>query len=317
MSVPGPAYEPPGRPTPPKRPALIPRAVAGIAAAVEPIAARALGLPRIAMAHAVVRRYSTAGGPVLARGLAFVALFALVPAVLVILAIVGAFVADPVVRAEIEDVLAAQLPPLAPVLAEGLAGFAGLAPATGLVGALLLTWSASSLVRALDEAFRVVFADDREGRSPIRGAVAVVAVACGTLAVAVVLVLLTLPATVGLAIGVPGSLARGAGSLAGVTGLVALSYRFVPRPRPAWQVVWSPAVATGVAIFLLTALFGILGPLLFGWAQLYGAFGALFLGLVWLGSATQVLLLGAAWVAERDRRVHGAEPGQREGAPGR
>ena len=99
------------------------------------------------------------------------------------------------------------------------------------------------------------------------------------------------------------------------TGLVALAYRFVPRPRPGWRMLGLPALMTGLAIFLLTSLFAFLGPLLFGSAQLYGAFGALFLGLIWLGNVTQILLLGAAWVAERDRRARGAPRG-RGAAPG-
>lgn len=312
MTAPGSADEPPRRPALAERPGLVKRTAARILAAVEPVVARALGVPRIAMAHAVVRRFSAASGPVLARGLAFVALFALVPAVLVILSIVGVFVADPTVRAEIAAFLATQIPLLAPVLDEALASFSGLAPATGLVGLLLLVWSASSLVRALDGAFRVVFEDDGEGRTPIRDVVALVAVASGTFGAAMVLVLVTLPGPVGEAVGVPGPLARAAGSLVGVTGLVALSYRFVPRPRPAWRVLWLPALATGLAVFGLSELFGILGPLLFGSAQLYGAFGALFLGLIWLGNVTQVLLLGAAWVAERDRRARVAR-GERSG----
>ncbi len=303
MTAPGPADESPRRPALAERPGIIQHAAARIAAAVEPVVARVLGVPRIAMAHAVVRRFSAAGGPVLARGLAFVALFALVPAVLVILSIVGLFVADLTVRAEIATFLATRIPPLAPILDQALASFSGLAPASGVVGILLLVWTASSLVRALDGAFRVVFEDDGEGRTPIRDVVALVAVASGTFAVAIVLVLVTLPGPVGDAIGVPGPGARVVGSLAGVTGLVALSYRFVPRPRPAWSALWLPALATSLVIFGLTALFGILGPLLFGSAQLYGAFGALFLGLIWLGNVTQVLLLGAAWVAERDRRA--------------
>ncbi len=72
-------------------------------------------------------------------------------------------------------------------------GFSGLAATTGIVGLVLLIWSASSLVRALDGAFRVVFEDSGEGRTPIRDVVAVAAVAGGTFAAAVVLVLVTLP----------------------------------------------------------------------------------------------------------------------------
>ncbi len=316
MTEAGPADEPPRRPALAERPGIVERAATWIAAVVEPVVARALGVPRIAMAHAVVHRFSAAGGPVLARSLAFVALFALVPAILVILSVAGVFVADLTVRAEIVALLAAQIPPLAPVLDEALASFSGLAPATGIVGLLLLAWTASSLVRALDGAFRVVFEDDGEGRTPVRDAVALVAVASGTVVIGMVLVLVTLPGPVAEAVGAPGPLGRAAGSFAGVTSLVALAYRFVPRPRPAWHALWPPALASSLTIFGLTALFGILGPLLFGSAQLYGAFGALFLGLIWLGNVTQVLLLGAAWVAERERRARALERSRSGEAPG-
>ncbi|HSW40939.1 MAG TPA: YihY/virulence factor BrkB family protein [Patescibacteria group bacterium] len=290
---------------------MIERVAARFAALVEPAVARVLGLPRIAMARAVYRRYEIASGPVLARGLAFMALFALVPAVLVILSLVGVLGADPGVKAEIVSILTAQLPPLAPVLDEALAAFAGLAPTTGIVSVLLLVWSASSVIRALDGAFRVIFEDGGETRTPVRYLVSVVAVAAGVFAAAMILVLVTFPGLAGELVGafvaVPGPLVRAAGSLAVVTCLVAVSYRFVPLPRPAWSILWPPAVATSLVIFALSQLFGIFGPLLLGMAQLYGAFGALFLGLFWLGTTTQVLLLGASWVAERDRRARQAE----------
>ncbi|HSW42564.1 MAG TPA: hypothetical protein VLM76_08660, partial [Patescibacteria group bacterium] len=99
MTAPGSAGDPPRRPVLTEQPSLIERVAARFAAFVEPAVARALGVPRIAMARAVYRRYETASGPVLARGLAFMALFALVPAVLVILSLVGVLGADPGVKA--------------------------------------------------------------------------------------------------------------------------------------------------------------------------------------------------------------------------
>jgi uncharacterized BrkB/YihY/UPF0761 family membrane protein len=74
-------------------------------------------------------------------------------------------------------------------------------------------------------------------------------------------------------------------------------------------------VVVTVTTYLLTSLFTVLGPLVFGTADLYGAFAALFLGLIWLGYVTQLLLLGAAWVAERDRRAR-APSIRNEDAPG-
>jgi membrane protein len=269
------------------------------------------------MAHAVFRRFSAASGPVLGRGLAFVALFALVPALLVVVSIAGFFIRDPALRDQVAAMVAEQIPPLAPLIGEALQGAGDLAATTGLVGLVLLIWSASGLVRALDGAFRVVFEDDGSGRSPIRDVVAVAAVAGGIFSAAFVLVLLTIPSPVGDLVGVPGPPGRAVASVAGVTLLVALAYRFVPRPRPPWRTLGLPALLVGLAIWLLTSLFAVLGPLLFGSAQLYGAFGAFFLGLIWLGNVTQLLLLGGAWVAERDRRVRDRAATGRPGeAPG-
>jgi membrane protein len=305
------------RPALEERPSLVERTAGRVVAAVEPLVGRVLGVPRIGMAHAVYMRYSASSGPVLARGLAFVALFALVPALLVVLAVAGYFVSDPAVREQIVAIVADTFPPLAPIIDEALQSASGLAATTGIVGILLLVWSASSLVRALDGAFRVVFEDSGEGRTPIRDVVAVAAVAGGTFAAAMVLVLVTLPGSIGDVVGVPSQDARSVTSLVAMISIVALAYRFVPRPRPGWRMLGLPALATGLAIYLLTSLFAILGPLLFGSAQLYGAFGALFLGMIWLGYVTQLLLLGAAWVAERDRRARARAAAGRPGeAPG-
>jgi membrane protein len=307
MTAPGSGDEPPHGPVLADRPSLFARAAARGIAVVEPLVARILGVPRIAMANAVYTRFASSSGPILARGLAFVALFAVVPAVIVILSIVGLFVSDPAVRAEIVEILTAQIPSLEPVLDEALAAFSGMAPTTGIVGLALLVWSASSLVRAVDGSFRIIFGDDGVGRTPIRDVVSVLAMAAGILAVAVILVVITLPGFIGEAIGAPGRLVRAATSYAGVTVLVALAFKLVPRPRPSWRALSLPALGTGLVIALMSELFAILAPLLFGSDQLYGAFGTLFLGLVWLGNITQILLLGAAWVAERDHRARFAE----------
>lgn len=301
----------------PEKPGLVERVVSRVVARVEPIVERVLGVPRIGMAHAVYMRFSASSGPVLARGLAFVALFALVPALLVVVSVAGLLVRDDATRDEIVQIVAQQFPPLEPLIEEVLQGAGDLAATTGVIGLVLLIWSASGLVRALDGAFRVVFEDDGAGRTPIRDVVAVASVAAGIFGAAMVLVLLTLPGPINEIIGAPSPELRSVASLATITGILALAYRFVPRPRPGWRRLALPAVAIGVAAWALTSLFAILGPLLFGSAQLYGAFGALFLGLIWLSNVTQLVLLGAAWVAERDRRARALAASLRPGeAPG-
>lgn len=269
------------------------------------------------MAHAVYLRFSSSSGPVLARGLAFVALFALVPALLVVVSVAGLLVRDEATRDQIVAIVAEQIPPLESLIEEALQSAGDLAATTGIIGLVLLIWSASGLVRALDGAFRVVFEDDGVGRTPIRDVVAVASVAAGTFGAAIVLVLLTLPGPINEILGAPSPQLRTVASFATITGLIGIAYRFVPRPRPGWRMLALPAIVVGLAIGALTSLFAVLGPLLFGSAQLYGAFGALFLGLIWLSNVTQLIVLGAAWVAERDRRARDAAASLRPGeAPG-
>lgn len=276
--------------------------VARVLGTVEPVMGRILGLPRIAMAHRVVNRYNAASSPVLARGLAFSALFALVPGLLVVLSIAGFFVRDPALRDRIAQIVAEQVPPLGPLIDEVLRDVGEAAAASGVIGLALLVWSATGVVRALDGAFRVVFADDGVGRTPIRDVVSVIVVAGGIVAAAIVLVLVVLPGPVSATLGVPGPVGQALISLLGTMALLGLSYRFAPRPRPTWRVLALPTALVSLAIWLVTSLYAVIGPLLFGSAELYGAFGALFVGLVWLGTVTQLLLLGAAWIAERDLR---------------
>lgn len=294
---------------PTEDPSALARLTGKVVARVEPAVQRVLGIPRVAAAHAVWTRYTNADGPLLARGLAFAALFALVPAILVIVSVAGFIAGNPNVRERIVAILSEQLPPLAPFIDETLGAASGVAATTGLVGLAILAWSATSVVRALDGAFRVVFEDDGRGRTPLRDVIGAVSVTVGMAAAAAILVLVSFPDPLTSQFGVVLGGARSLVAAIPVVLLVGLVYRFVPRPRPRLATLFLPAVVVGLAVFGLTSLFAILAPLVFGSAQIYGAFGALFLGLVWLAEVTQLLLLGAAWVAERaDRDRTAAAP---------
>ncbi len=82
---------------------------------------------------------------------------ALVPALLLIASIAALLVGDPETRARIVAFLAAQFPPLADVLGGALDTALANAGAFSLVGAAVLAWSASGLVRDLDDAFDIIF----------------------------------------------------------------------------------------------------------------------------------------------------------------
>lgn len=279
-----------------------------IGARVEPLAAAFLGIPRVAMAHRVWNRYGASGGPVLARGLAFTALFTLVPALVLMASIAGLVVSDPESRARIATFLAAQFPPLADVLSGALDTALAHAGAFSVIGAAVLAWSASGLVRDLDGAFALLFRASADGRTILRTVGEVVVVASAVVGLGLIVVLATIPGPLSDLLGLASLRLTAVLPLAAV---FATGFRFLPRPRPRWRDAIIPAAWVGLGASLLTASFTLAGPVLFGSADLYGAFAGAFLGLVWLSYMTQLFLVGAAWVA-----VRADERSARAGVPG-
>lgn len=275
-----------------QRPSLTRR----IRARVEPLVAALLGVPRIAMAHRVLFRYGASSGPLLARGLAFTAVFTLVPALLLIASIATLAVGDLETRARIAAFLAAQFPPLADLLSGALDTALAHAGAFSLIGAAILAWSASGLVRDLDGAFGILFREAGNGGTLLRTVGAVLVVAIAVVGLGLIVVLATVPGPLSELLGLAGLRFTSVLPLAAV---FALAFRFLPRSRPGWRDAIVPAAWVGLGASVLTGAFALAGPVLFGSADLYGAFAGIFLGLVWLSYVTQLFLLGAAWVAVR------------------
>lgn len=261
------------------------------------------------MAREVVRRYDAAGGGLLARGLAFVAMFALIPGLLVMVAIAGLFIGDAVSRDRLAGLLAGQFAPLAPLVRSAVDDALRGAPTFSVVGIALLVWSASSVVRALDVAVARVFEETPDSHGLNRLVLEVVIVAVAFVGVAMIVVLLVVPSPLTELFGARPALRATAVPTLAVA--FALAYRFLPTPRPGWRAVLWPAFWIGLAVSILTALYGGLGQLFTSSAQLFGAFAAVFVGLLWLAWVAQLFLLGAAWVRVRSqgRRLRAAAAG--------
>jgi uncharacterized BrkB/YihY/UPF0761 family membrane protein len=84
-------------------------------------------------------------------------------------------------------------------------------------------------------------------------------------------------------------------------------YLLVPVEPPHWRSALSPAAVAGVAIGLLTSLFGALAPLLVSGFTGLGVIASVFVALVWLGWVFQFLLYGAAYTRARDVQARSRE----------
>lgn len=270
-----------------------------------------LGHPIVAAARRILDRYGASGGGLLAGGLAYAALFAIVPAVILVAGVVGLVYADPAARADIVEVLVGVLPPMRELIETVLAEAAASAGAVSIIGAIVLVWGTSRFFVAFEGAMARVMGGDQP-----RGVVRTNLVSLA----AVLLMIVAIPASAALS-GVVAVLEAGealgiirlAGAalsiVLGVLPMVAtvaatiLVYRAVPRPTPAWRSAIPPGIAVGLALTLVARLFAFLAPRLIGAAALIGTLTAVFAALAWLSLSFQAILLGAAWVRDRGDRL--------------
>lgn len=263
---------------------------------------------RIQAALAVMADYNAAGGGLLAAGLAFNALFAIIPGILAVVAFLGLLIDDPVSRARTVQLLIDQFPPLqqvAQTIVDTLAQGSRVGSIIGIVG---IVWGASGFYGALEGALALLFPGSGSRgliQQRVRGVIGVLALVGMVFAVIVVN---TVIGTLSTLVVVPGfDVFRLASPLfaclAGI-GVCLLVFVVVPVRGPSVRTARGPAVVAGIGIGLLTALFGLVAPLLVHGFAALGVIASVFAALVWLNLLFQVLLYGAAWACiRRDREI--------------
>ncbi len=260
----------------------------------------------------ILNAYDAAGGGLLASGLAFTSLFAILPSILLIIAVAGVLLGDANRLAEVSARLSASFPPLAGFFEVALGGFAKGAITYSVVGLVALVWGSSRFYQSLDDAMARIFQSTRR-RDPLRRGLLGIASVAVLVTVVVGLIVVTQLAT---SLGLNGLPAVAAGAVilssalgAAVAGVAlfsvgtALIYRFVPTNPPTWRMIGAPSLVVGAFVAVFTAMFTALTPQFIGSLQIYGAFVAVFAAMIWLAFGSQALLIGAAWVHQREREV--------------
>ena len=275
--------------------------------AIETAISRLLGWRALVSARQVLQRFEAAGGGLLAGGLTYSALFALLPCLLLLSGVLGLIVGDAERRRAIVEGIGQSLPPLSGLVDASLQSMTDGAVGFGTVGLIGFAWGASRFYGSLDDAMARIFTD-----APKRGLVS--RTVRGVLSVG----LLVCVFIVGLALtGLGSYLAQETAGRFGadtrqfwalatpvITAVVfvaaiATIYRLVPARRVSWRALGLPAISVGIVLAVITQLFSFVAPRLIGTAAVYGTFVAIFAAMVWLSTAFQILLLGAAWVRER------------------
>ena len=270
--------------------------------------------PGVASARRVLTVYGEAPGGLLANGLAFTALFAIVPIALVTLGVAGLLVDDPTVQAQLATALGSLFPPLADLIDRALESLSAGATITSIVGIAGLLWTVSQFYVTLDVAFSRIFTRSPErdliqrtarGFLWVAGLVGLVValIVAGSLAAAAEALLPTSTT----ALQAFGRVASSPPVVVGVGVLVTLVvYRVVPNRTPSLGAALLPAVVAGVAIIILSQVFLFVAPRIVSAAAVAGSLATAFIALAWLSFTFQILLLGAAWARVRDDAERGA-----------
>jgi membrane protein len=274
--------------------------------AIRAVAGRMMGWRAFMVGRAVLSRYDDAGGGLLAGGLTYSALFALLPCLLLLSGVLGLIVDDPERRRTIVEGIGESLPPLRGLVEASLESMADGAVGFGTIGLIGFAWGVSRFYGSLDDAFARIFSD-----APKRGLVArtIRGIASVGLLVSVFIVALVLTGIGSLqAEAAAGRFPLVSRLLWGIgtpllttivfVAAIATIYRLVPARHVAFRSLLLPAVVVGVVLAAVTQLFSYVAPRLIGTAAIYGTFIAVFAAMVWLSTGFQVLLVGAAWVRE-------------------
>ena len=241
--------------------------------------------------------YNAAGGGLLASGLSFSALFAIVPGLLLVMSLLVVTVDDAAARQRVIDWIIVQVPPLQEVARTVVTNLASGARIGTVVGSVLFLWGASGFYLGLDGAIDRLIPGGRPENPILSRVKAVLAVALLVFAALAAFVVGAIASVVSF-----GAWAPLLSPLAAMLGavLVCLAvYLLLPNQRPSLREAAPAAVGAGIGIGALTAFFGVLAPLLVGGFSALGVVASVFVALVWFNWTFQMLLFGAGYVGLR------------------
>jgi YihY family inner membrane protein len=273
-------------------------------ALAEGLVRRVGGFPAVRTLMATLTVYDGAGGGLMASGLAYAALVALLPGLLVMVSVLGFVISDAATQEQLVAVIASAIPPLEDVARTAFAQVSAGAVPTGIIGFVGLLWGASRFYAALDYAFSRIFRGTRrrnEVERTFRGLIVtalLVVAPLGALLVGSLAGWIVETAPGGIAGGL-WQLATPVGSFLLFVAGTALVFRFVPGSRLPGRAYVRPAILVGLALAAFSQVFTFIAPLMTKIASIYSPFVAVFALLAWLAISFNVLLLGASWTRVR------------------
>lgn len=198
---------------------------------------------------------------------------------------------------------------------------------TGILGIVMLVWTASNMFAHATLAFDAVWGIDgpRKIGAIIRWRLDALGLvlATGLLLVAYTLFDTALDLLIQYAARLPGSVYwlhvwTSLVSTAVTALLFGLLYRVAPRAAPGWADIWPGALLAAVAWEALKKIFSWYATSLVNWTAIYGPVAGVIVLLLWLYLSAQIILFGAEFSAafahlKQERRTPATKPDQKTG----
>jgi len=263
----------------------------------------AMRYPLLRQAIGIQVVYSSTGGGLIAGGLAYAALFALIPTLVLVIAGVFLLVDDPRFRQDAIDLISEAFPAFAGITDTAVHGVREFAAVGGLIALIGFLWGASGLYLNLTRAMERFFPGPRVSGvlARVLGVGLVLLMILGVLAAVFVAGVVTV---VVHALELDGewilTVASAAATLVISSAIVYGIYRVIPSNPPTGHSARLPAVLVGVAVALMTLLYGVLSPWLVSGFQAFGVMASVFVALVWMRLVFLAMVYGAAMARYRD-----------------
>jgi membrane protein len=249
----------------------------------------------------------------LAGGVAFFGLLAIVPGLAALLSIYG-LVADPQeIRRQVDDALGAAPAEVRDLVGQQLTSIessTGGAVLTAVLGTALALWSASSAMAHLVEALNAAYDEDEDrGFVKKRGLALVLTVGAVVFMAFALTIIGVVPVVVDrIGLGTVGSvivwILRWVVLLLSMMIALAVLYRWAPdRDAPRFRWVSPGAVFATVIWLIVSGLFSIYVSNFGSYNETYGTLGAVVVLMLWLHLTALVVILGAELNAELERQT--------------
>ena len=259
----------------------------------------------------------------LAAGVAFFGLLALVPGLVAMISIYGLVAEPDDIERQVVDALDAAPAEVRDVVSEQLQSItdnSGGAILALVLSIVLALWSASSGMSHLIEAINLAY-DEHDDRGFVRKRGLAVGLTVG--AIVFMLVALTLIAVVPAALGaselgvagrVAANIARWVLLAVAIVVALAVLYRLAPdRDDADWRWISPGAIFAAVAWLVASALFSVYTANFGKYNETYGTLGAIVVVMLWLLISAAAIILGAELNCELERQtVHDTTTGRNE-----